>query len=91
MEPLLTTFTATVSSASVEEMRRTAFLWVDQHCSLVDLRPGKKTSYQFVKEGREKNSFLTFVFIYIPARSEENAGLTRDKKWRRDELLELTD
>lgn len=27
--------------ASIEELYRTALLWVDQHCSLVELRPGK--------------------------------------------------
>lgn len=41
LEPLLTSYTSTVSSASLDELRRTAFLWVDQHCSLIDLRPGK--------------------------------------------------
>lgn len=42
LEPLLASYTSTVSSASLDELRRTAFLWVDQHCSLIDLRPGKK-------------------------------------------------
>lgn len=39
-EPLLLSFNATVSVASMEDLHRTAMLWVDQNCSLVELRPG---------------------------------------------------
>ncbi|XP_053695890.1 homeotic protein female sterile [Sabethes cyaneus] len=38
-EPLMNTFNQTVSVASLDEMCRTSQLWVDQHCSLVELRP----------------------------------------------------
>lgn len=40
-------FNASVSTASIEDLYRSTLLWVDQHCSLVDLRPGsyaKETS-----------------------------------------------
>ncbi|XP_065088365.1 MLX-interacting protein isoform X3 [Ochlerotatus camptorhynchus] len=38
-EPLMTSFNQTVSVASLDEMCRSCGLWVDQHCSLVELRP----------------------------------------------------
>uniref|UniRef100_A0A3F2YYX3 BHLH domain-containing protein n=2 Tax=Anopheles gambiae TaxID=7165 RepID=A0A3F2YYX3_ANOGA len=38
-EPLLNSYNQTVSVASMDEMYRTSQLWVDQHCSLVELRP----------------------------------------------------
>ncbi|XP_055638976.1 MLX-interacting protein isoform X2 [Toxorhynchites rutilus septentrionalis] len=38
-EPLMNTFNQTVSVANIDEMCRTSQLWVDQHCSLVELRP----------------------------------------------------
>ncbi|XP_021701396.1 protein WBSCR14 homolog isoform X2 [Aedes aegypti] len=38
-EPLMNTFNQTVSVASLDEMCRSCQLWVDQHCSLVELRP----------------------------------------------------
>lgn len=49
-EPLLDSFNSTVSVASLEELYRTTMLWVDQHCSLVELRPGKIFfSFSFIK------------------------------------------
>jgi len=33
-------FNASVSIASMEDLYRSTILWVEQHCSLVDLRPG---------------------------------------------------
>lgn len=38
-EPLMNSFNQTVSVASLDEMCRSCQLWVDQHCSLVELRP----------------------------------------------------
>lgn len=38
-EPLMNSFNQTVSVASLDEMCRSSQLWVDQHCSLVELRP----------------------------------------------------
>ncbi|KAH8421171.1 hypothetical protein KR009_010294 [Drosophila setifemur] len=48
LEPLLTSYTSTVSSASLDELRRTAFLWVDQHCSLIDLRPAVTNKLKYL-------------------------------------------
>lgn len=36
-------FNASVSTASFEDLYRSTLLWVEQHCSLVDLRPGSYT------------------------------------------------
>lgn len=36
----MVSFNTSVSTASVEDLYRTTQLWVEQHCSLVDLRPG---------------------------------------------------
>lgn len=33
-------FNTSVSTASIEDLYRSTILWVEQHCSLVDLRPG---------------------------------------------------
>ncbi|KAL9926367.1 uncharacterized protein LOC119640378 isoform X2 [Glossina fuscipes] len=48
VEPLLSSYTTTVSSASLDELRRTAFLWVDQHCSLIDLRPAISNKLKYL-------------------------------------------
>uniref|UniRef100_A0A1A9WHG3 BHLH domain-containing protein n=1 Tax=Glossina brevipalpis TaxID=37001 RepID=A0A1A9WHG3_9MUSC len=48
LEPLLSSYTTTVSSASLDELRRTAFLWVDQHCSLIDLRPAISNKLKYL-------------------------------------------
>jgi MAX-like protein X len=39
MQPLLETYDRTVSSSSPEDLGRTAGSWLDQHASLVQLRP----------------------------------------------------
>lgn len=44
-EPLLNSFNSTVSVASMEELYRSTMIWVDQHCSLVEIRPGKHRWY----------------------------------------------
>lgn len=38
-EPMMQSFTSTVSVASMEDLIRTTNNWVDQHCSLIELRP----------------------------------------------------
>ncbi|XP_067621902.1 MLX-interacting protein-like isoform X2 [Eurosta solidaginis] len=48
LEPLLSSYTSSVSSANLEELRRTAFLWVDQHCSLIDLRPAVSNKLKYL-------------------------------------------
>ncbi|GAB6031827.1 hypothetical protein CHUAL_010229 [Chamberlinius hualienensis] len=39
IRPLLDTYNSTVSTASVEDMCKTVLTWLEQHCSLVALRP----------------------------------------------------
>ncbi|XP_011159268.2 MLX-interacting protein isoform X1 [Solenopsis invicta] len=39
LEPLMLSFNASVSTANIEDLYRSTLVWVDQHCSLVDLRP----------------------------------------------------
>ncbi|KAK6638370.1 hypothetical protein RUM44_008799 [Polyplax serrata] len=38
-EPLLQSFNCSVSTASYEDLYRSTLIWVEQHCSLVELRP----------------------------------------------------
>nr|BAN21193.1 basic helix-loop-helix zip transcription factor [Riptortus pedestris] len=38
-EPLLESFNNNVSTNSIEDLYQTTLQWVDQHCSLIDLRP----------------------------------------------------
>lgn len=38
--PLFDSYNGMVSTASVEELRRSILAWLDQHCSLTVLRPG---------------------------------------------------
>ncbi|XP_074643349.1 MLX-interacting protein-like isoform X2 [Tubulanus polymorphus] len=45
-DDLFTTFNNTVSTASIEELCRTAVSWLDQHCSLVALRPAVSNSFR---------------------------------------------
>uniref|UniRef100_A0A1B0EYM8 BHLH domain-containing protein n=2 Tax=Lutzomyia longipalpis TaxID=7200 RepID=A0A1B0EYM8_LUTLO len=47
-EPLLNSFNSTVSIASVDELCRTAMLWVDQNCSLVELRPAVTNKLRYL-------------------------------------------
>ncbi|XP_065344094.1 MLX-interacting protein isoform X3 [Cloeon dipterum] len=39
MRPLLVSYSATVSTANLDEMVRTVMQWVEQHCTLSELRP----------------------------------------------------
>ncbi|XP_070492951.1 carbohydrate-responsive element-binding protein isoform X2 [Chironomus tepperi] len=38
-EPLLNSYNATVSTANIDELYRTSMLWVDNNCSLMEIRP----------------------------------------------------
>lgn len=58
-KPLFESFNSTVSVASMEELSRTADLWVDQHCSLIEMRPGKLFDVKQQKEKKIKN----FLFV----------------------------
>lgn len=54
----MNTFNQTVSVASLDEMCRSCQLWVDQHCSLVELRPGMSCNVPVdVPINNEFNSF----------------------------------
>jgi MAX-like protein X len=56
----MTTFNQTVSVGSMDEMCRTSLLWVDQHCSLVELRPG----ILFVSNTNDRD-LTNFFFLAI--------------------------
>ncbi|XP_046391312.1 carbohydrate-responsive element-binding protein isoform X2 [Ischnura elegans] len=47
-EPLLVSYNSSVSTASLEDLCRTTLLWVEQHCSLVDLRPAVLNSLRYL-------------------------------------------
>ena len=44
MKPLLESFNASVNTGSVEDMTRSSMSWLDQHCSLIQLRPSAMQS-----------------------------------------------
>ncbi|XP_063983770.1 carbohydrate-responsive element-binding protein isoform X1 [Diachasmimorpha longicaudata] len=48
LEPLMVSFNTSVSTASVEDLCRSTILWVEQHCSLVDLRPAVLNSLRYL-------------------------------------------
>lgn len=41
-------FNTSVSTASIEDLYRSTILWVEQHCSLVDLRPAVLNSLRYL-------------------------------------------
>nr|CAD7444969.1 unnamed protein product [Timema bartmani] len=47
-EPLLVSFNQMVSTASLEDLFRSTLLWVEQHCSLVNLRPAVLNSLRYL-------------------------------------------
>ncbi|XP_012255108.2 MLX-interacting protein isoform X1 [Athalia rosae] len=48
LEPLMVSFNTSVSTASIEDLYRSTMLWVEQHCSLVDLRPAVLNSLRYL-------------------------------------------
>ncbi|KAJ9596439.1 hypothetical protein L9F63_012523 [Diploptera punctata] len=48
LEPLLESYNASVSTSSLEDLYRSTLLWVEQHCSLVDLRPAVLNSLRYL-------------------------------------------
>ncbi|XP_064459230.1 MLX-interacting protein-like [Ornithodoros turicata] len=48
LEPLLESYNQTVSKACLDEMCKTVLKWVEQNCSLRDLRPGVLTSLTYL-------------------------------------------
>ncbi|XP_044018471.1 GATA zinc finger domain-containing protein 14-like isoform X2 [Aphidius gifuensis] len=65
LEPLMISFNASVSTASVEDLCRSTILWVEQHCSLVDLRPAVLNSLRYLCTATE--------ILSDPARLPEEA------------------
>jgi len=63
MQPLLETYDRTVSSSSMEDLSRTSGSWLDQHASLVQLRPlvlnSLKVSNMSTKDLQTLNSLFT--------------------------------
>lgn len=59
LEPLLLSFNTSVSNASIDDLYKSTLLWVEQHCSLVDLRPGSYTNKTFI------NVHLIFSLVLI--------------------------
>jgi len=57
LEPLLLSFNSSVSTASIDDLYKSTLLWVEQHCSLVDLRPGLYTREIF------KNVHLNILIV----------------------------
>ncbi|XP_033608896.1 MLX-interacting protein isoform X4 [Cryptotermes secundus] len=48
LEPLLQSYNAAVSTASLEDLYRSTLLWVEQRCSLADLRPAVLNSLRYL-------------------------------------------
>ncbi|XP_033224380.1 MLX-interacting protein-like isoform X2 [Belonocnema kinseyi] len=53
LEPLMTSFTTSVSTASIDDLYRSTIVWVEQHCSLVDLRPAVLNSLRYLSTATE--------------------------------------
>lgn len=51
-------FNTSVSTASIEDLYRSTILWVEQHCSLVDLRPGILFYYLYFLNKNINNSII---------------------------------
>ncbi|XP_049830126.1 MLX-interacting protein [Schistocerca gregaria] len=64
-EPLLSSYTAAVSTASLDDLYRSTLLWVEQHCSLVELRPGVLNSLRYLSRATD--------ILTDPARLPEEA------------------
>lgn len=43
IQPLLESYCSALAAATYEDLWQAVLNWVDQHCSLVSLRPGKLT------------------------------------------------
>ncbi|XP_068086175.1 MLX-interacting protein [Anabrus simplex] len=52
-EPLLTSYNSSVSTASLDDLYRSTLHWVEQHCSLVDLRPAVLNSLRYLSTATE--------------------------------------
>ena len=52
-------FNTSVSTTSIDDLCKTTLMWVEQHCSLVDLRPGKN---KILRNVRKKLSHRFYLF-----------------------------
>lgn len=75
LEPLMLSFNASVSTASIEDLYRSTILWVEQHCSLVDLRPAVLNSL--------RNLCTATDILSDPARLPEEALAAVNRTERR--------
>ena len=48
MRPLYETFESSVSLLSFEALRRSVIAWLNEHCSLLSLRPGFTSTYYLI-------------------------------------------
>lgn len=71
-EPLLQSFNCSVSTASYEDLYRSTLIWVEQHCSLVDLRPAVLNSL--------RNLSTTTEILSDPTKLPEEARAAVNKK-----------
>ena len=63
--PLFDSYNNMVSTASFDEVCRTTLTWLDQHCSLVALRPGQSIVFGLFSDDSQsvKKNFLTFAAL----------------------------
>lgn len=72
LEPLMTSFTTSVSTASIDDLYRSTIVWVEQHCSLVDLRPAVLNSLRYLCTATE--------ILSDPARLPQEARAAVERK-----------
>lgn len=61
----MTSFTTSVSTASIDDLYRSTIVWVEQHCSLVDLRPGLFFFYIYVTSNNNNKNYETYCQVTI--------------------------
>ncbi|KFM82789.1 Carbohydrate-responsive element-binding protein, partial [Stegodyphus mimosarum] len=75
VEPLVESYNNNVSTADVDEMCKSILIWLDQHCSLVALRPGVLNSLRHLS--------TTTNILSDPSRLPEEATRAVTKKENR--------
>ncbi|XP_011503431.1 PREDICTED: MLX-interacting protein [Ceratosolen solmsi marchali] len=78
LEPLMVSFNTSVSTSSIEDLYRTTILWVEQHCSLVDLRPAVLNSLRYLCTATD--------ILNDPSRLPEEALSAINQKERRKSM-----
>ncbi|KAL2720973.1 MLX-interacting protein isoform X1 [Vespula squamosa] len=74
-------FNTSVSTASIEDLYRSTILWVEQHCSLVDLRPAVLNSLRYLCTATD--------ILADPARLPEEALAAVNRTERRRSIQSL--